>query len=874
MSEAAYGTTHPYVATSLDNLAILQRTTGNYEQARPLYERALKIREVALGPEHPDVAVSLNNLADLLHETGDYSGAKYLYERAIRINEKTRGTEPTKFAGVLDNLAKLLRDMGDYSSALLLHERGLKIREQSLGSEHPDVAISLNNLAEVKRMTGDYAGAAQLYERALKVKIKAVGEDHPDVAGGLDNLASTILALTADHEKAILLYQRALKIKEQSFGPDHPAVATTLNNIANMLFAERNYAAAQKHAERALRINESGLGQDHPDVAKNLVTVALLAWETGDVRQAAASFERAFRLTERHARQALSGLAERQRLAFLRTTEPYLDAYLSLPSTAVSHSMTYVAVLARKNLVFRLLAEERAVLTHTVDPTVRQLAERRTRLSQALAGLTFGTAGDVSSRRKRAEEIEREMEQVEAELSRSSASFRQEQTEAKADTAEVCQALPHGAALLDYVRYHRYTPRQGPQPGRWTDSYTVFVLRGGHCPEVQRFELGAAEPIDRAAKAFRQALAGGASETQLRPIAQALGALVLPSPVRATVASASTLLVAPDGPLALIPFALLPGEDGLAFLLETRVVATIPSGRDLLRIARKDELGKPAAGLVLVGNPDYGATVARAEDASAQSRSTSRAGCGLEAAAEFTPLLGTAEEVRAIASQASARLTGTAVRQAEGRAATEAWLSQQITGQRYVHLATHGYFAGEGCAPPTTPASRGVVVQARLNGEPSGPVGTNPLLLSGVALAGANRRAQAKTGADDGILTALEVTGLDLRGTDLVVLSACETGLGTQQTGQELLGLRWAFGMAGAKTLLTSLWKVPDEPTVRLMTKFYGYLWRSENDGGPLGKAAALRQAQLDVIKENRARFSGDSRPNDWGAWVLSGDWQ
>ncbi len=311
------------------------------------------------------------------------------------------------------------------------------------------------------------------------------------------------------------------------------------------------------------------------------------------------------------------------------------------------------------------------------------------------------------------------------------------------------------------------------------------------------------------------------------------------------------------------------------FLIETHQVATIPSGRDLLRLARKDELEKPAAGVVLVGNPDYGATVMVAQATGDSRRATVRAGCGLETGDTFSPLPGTGQEVAAIATTAARTLPQATVRRAEQQQATEAWLAEQITGQRYAHLATHGYFAGEKCAPPAGPASRGVKVQpVGLPDEPSGPVGTNPLLLAGIALAGANHRAQATSGADDGILTALEVTGLDLRGTELVALSACETGLGKVQTGQELLGLRWAFGMAGARSLLTSLWKVPDEPTVRLMTTFYGALWREAKDGGSLGKAAALRQAQLDLMKENRACYNGDSRPNDWAAWVLSGDWR
>lgn len=766
-----------------------------------------------------------------------------------------------------------LYQQGKYAQAIPLAKEALALCEQALGPSHPDVAQSLNNLAALLQAQGDYAGAKPLYERALKIHEQALGPSHPDVATSLDNLTG-LLRDTGDYAGTKPLYERALRISEQALGPTHPAVATSLDHLAGLLGDTGDYAGAKPLHERALRIREQALGPTHPDVAASLNNLAVLLGDTGDTQSAAGLLTRAVQITERNSQQGMIGMAERQKLAFLRTTAFYVAHYLSLPPEQVPPATAYATVLARKNLVFRVLAEERAALTRAGEPAVHDLVARRASLIAQLTQLVHGSGGNPTARREKAVAVERELEQVEAELSRQSAAFRAEQAEARAGASEVCAALPAETVLLDYFRYSRYTPRQGSQPGQRMDSYTAFVLRGGRCKEVMRVELGPAEPINQAAASFRQALTGGAEEGQLRSTAYALGDLLLPPDLRKPLADAKAVIVAPDGPLALVPFALLPGEAGHPFLIETHQVATIPSGRDLLRLVRKEKRESPAAGVVLVGNPDYGATVVVAQATGERSRAI-RAGCGLEAAEAFSPLPGTGQEVAAIAMTAARTLPQAAVRRAEQQQATEAWLAEQMTGQRYAHLATHGYFAGEKCAPPAGPSSRGVKVQpVGFQDEPSGPVGTNPLLLSGIALAGANHRAQATSGADDGILTALEVTGLDLRGTDLVVLSACETGLGTVQTGQELLGLRWAFGMAGARSLLTSLWKVPDEPTVTLMTKFYGYLWQDSQQGGQLSKAAALRQTQLDLMKENRARYNGDSRPNDWGAWVLSGDWR
>jgi len=161
-----------------NSLARLLRVQGDYAGARPLYERALAIRERALGPDHPDVANSLNNLATLLSDQGDYAEARPLYERALAIRERALGPDHPDVANSLNNLATLLRDQGDYAEARPLYERALAIRERALGPDHPDVANSLNNLATLLYNQGDYAEARPLYERALAIRERALGPDH------------------------------------------------------------------------------------------------------------------------------------------------------------------------------------------------------------------------------------------------------------------------------------------------------------------------------------------------------------------------------------------------------------------------------------------------------------------------------------------------------------------------------------------------------------------------------------------------------------------------------------------------------------------------------------------------------------------------
>ena len=443
---------------------------------------------------------------------------------------------------------------------------------------------------------------------------------------------------------------------------------------------------------------------------------------------------------------------------------------------------------------------------------------------------------------------------MESELSRTSSVFRQAQMEAIAGPGKVCAALPVDAALVDLFWYDQYvTPAApGTLPMR-IPHYVAFVIRGGACTDPVRVELGPASPIEQDVRRLRDTISRGTSEPPERELralyrkvlASRLKAKLFPPTLQKAIEGKPRLLIAPDGALALLPFGLLPGEEGHEFLLETRTISYVPSGRDLLRVAAS----RPTAPrLLAVGAPAFD----RAPIQVAQATSY-RAGCGsLED--PFAPLPGTAAEVRAITAvyqQTNPTRPATVL---EGTQATKAAFSEEASKASVLHLATHAYFAGEECVPAGL-----VSEQRRPGGEPSAFLGHNPLLLAGIALTGANDREKG-----DGILTALEVTALDLRGTDLVVLSACETGLGTLARGQELLGLRWAFAYAGVRSLVTSLWSVPDAETATLMIHFYTALWEKG-----LSAPAALRAAQLEMLKAARAR--GDSAPHAWGAFVASG---
>ena len=283
--EQQLGPLHPDTAQSLNRLAGLYKAQGQYEQAEPLYQRALAIREQQLGPLHPHTAQSLNNLAALYVRQGQYEQAEPLYQRALAIREQQLGPLHPDTAQSLNNLAALYKSQGQYEQAEPLYQRALAIYEQQLGPLHPDTAQSLNNLAVLYDSQGQYEQAEPLYQRALAICEQQLGPLHPHTAQSLNNLAA-LYASQGKYEQAEPLYQRALAIYEQQLGPLHPHTATNLNNLAVLYANQGQYEQAEPLYQRALAIREQQLGPLHPDTAQSLNNLAALYKSQGKYEQA------------------------------------------------------------------------------------------------------------------------------------------------------------------------------------------------------------------------------------------------------------------------------------------------------------------------------------------------------------------------------------------------------------------------------------------------------------------------------------------------------------------------------------------------------------------------------------------------------------
>ncbi len=296
--EKQFGSEHPHVATSLNNLAGLLESQGKYAEAEPLYRRSLEISEKQLGPEHPDVASSLNNLAGLLKSQGKSAEAEPLYRRSLEIREKQLGPQHPATGISYGNLAGVLKAQGKYDDAEPLWRKAVGIHENQLESEHPHVATGLNNLAELLRSQGKLAEAEPLYRRSLEIREQRLGPEHPDVANSLNNLAELLWSQGAFAE-AEPLYRRSLEISEKRLGSEHPYVAISLNNLAVSLVSQGKYAEAEPLYRHSLEISEKQLGLEHPNVTASLNNLAGLLKSQGKYVEAEPLYRRSLAICEK-----------------------------------------------------------------------------------------------------------------------------------------------------------------------------------------------------------------------------------------------------------------------------------------------------------------------------------------------------------------------------------------------------------------------------------------------------------------------------------------------------------------------------------------------------------------------------------------------
>ena len=827
ISREVRGARHVEVAASLNNLASVHEGLGEYQTARLLYEESFDIFREAFGKGHPRSALTLHNLANVLYILGDHAAARPLFEESVQRLREALGPRHLHVGGALNNLARVLEAQGDYSAARPLLEEAIDIARDALGPRHPTLPVFMSRLAGVLEADGDHASARAMLEESLAIQREALAPGHPDVALGLGALASMLRA-EGDYTGAEALYEESLEALRDTLGARHPHFAATLGHLGVLHGEQREYAAARALLEESLDILRETHGPEHPEVAKSLGHLASVLEAQGDIDAARSIRTEALAITEDRL-SLLDALSEREALAYLESTRGTLDSWLAVHDALEQPELAWTHTLRWKGTLSARQRDARAFATLDPDTAAARSALMDVRRDLARHAFAEVAPGEREAHREKLAALSTRAEQLERALLASSAEFRRTRALELATPSDLCAALPEDTALVDFLRIARGDGEAG---------YLAFAMSDG-CT-VHRVDLGLAQPIDDAVADWRAVLSapsalGSRIDTRGAALFERLWA-----PLAPVLDDTSRVLVIPDGSLAAVPFAALPQADG-RYLLEDFYTGYLDRANDLLLPGSEVE----ASGALILGGVDFDA--GGSDDEEDTDIRSALAPC-VEA---FDPLPGTVREAEDLARRWRRSRRKDPLVTLEGGQATEAAVSAALQGKAVAHLATHGFFAtSAGC-------------HSRLEG--TGGVGYDPMLLSGLAVAGANRPVDPFA-SEDGILTAREVASLDLSGTGLVVLSACETGIGEVRSGQGVLGLRRAFAISGVQTLVMTLWSVGDDEAATLMDGLYDRVVHRR----PLPAGEALREAQLEVLRDNREAL-GEARPGAWAAWVASG---
>lgn len=864
----ALGARDEFVSNLFDNLGVLNEQLGDYATSRDDFERSLEIRREVLPPGHPSIAAALFSLGMALTRLGEFDAARATCEQALAMQEKTLGLDHPEFAESLDRLAIVLASTGRPADARPLQERALAILERALGSDHSRVSQVRGDLASLLAGMGDVAEAKRLMEITVANQERVLGPGHADLGRSLNRLADVELQL-GDLAAAQRHLARARTILETVYGKSHPDVAASLDGLARLHRLQAEYAPAESLFRQALDIRRSRLGASHPLVAEELSGLAKVEWAQGKARPAFEDSLQAEAILRSQFGRALGGLSEREALDYEKVRSSGLDTALSilaskrardLPENAVERG--WMVVVRSRALVLDRMASVHRTAEGQDDPVAAGLLRDLVAATNRLAALVVRGPDPARPDRYLPElrQAGKEKEDLERRLADKSASFRRRLEQGDETFAALKRSLPRATALVAYVLYEGSEP--GKSPPAAVPAYLAFVLASG-IEHPLSIPIGGAEEIDRLVEDWRQVSASPSAylaldrerhERDLREIGGRLRSRLW-DPVARVLGDRAQVLVVPDGAVNLLNLATLPAGPDRFLVDDGPRFHYLSAERDLPDLGQTQSAR--GSGILLVGGPDFDTGhEAPPPTGGVRRYRGSAASCSDFGTMRFDPLPASIEEVDEIRSLLATRAAAsnpavsdvTALTAAE---AGEAAVKSVAPGHRILHLATHGFFVDDRCSSSLR----------------SGSAVDGPLLLSGLALAGANRRREASPESEDGILTSEEIATLDLRGVDWVVLSACESGIGRIQSGEGVLGLRRAFQVAGVRTLITSLWKVEDDVTREWMRHLYEGRLRD------LSTSEAVRDASVAVLNARRAKgLSTD--PFFWGAFVAAGDWR
>ena len=840
---------HPGYATSLSNLASYYCDLGEYNKAIEIGTMAMNLRKHTLGEKHLDYALSLSNLAGYYSNLGEYNKAVELGTQALNIRKQALGEKHPDYASSLNNLANYYYSLGDYNKAVELGTQALNIRKQTLGEKHPDYASSLGCLANYYSRLGNYNKAIELGRQALNIRKQTLGEKHPNYASSLGCLADYYSRL-GNYNKAIELGRQALNIRKQTLGEKHPNYATSLNNLANYYSGLGDYNKAVELGTMAMNIYKETLGEKHPDYASSLSNLASYNYQCHNYQEAYRLLSKSIRIQKHIVLSMFKEATSRTRQTFWNKNNAEFDFFLSFCLKAHDQErngeLYDYSALFTKGLLLNAETNARDVIFESGDTA---LVKQFDALQSVRIMLNKQYEKSIAERTLNCDSLENVAELMERELIKSSKAYGDFTRSLTITWKDVQNELADGDVTIEFV--------SSPFPDNDNDSvmYIALALKKGY-PEPKLIPL------------FEEKTLKELSNDNPND-AQQLFHLVW-SPLLSELEGTRNVYFSPSGALYNIGIENLPisteermsDRFNMYRLSSTRLLALHPhstSERKTALFGGLDyEMSPQDVASNNLKNAYHSEFIAQNRDASADFME--RGGFG---ALPFS-----LKEVKSASKLLEAN--GYECHLFEGKDGTEEAF-KSLSGKKVnvMHLSTHGAFVPKKEAKNTKQKNNFRFIQFD-DAAPQAQEEDQSLTRSFLVMAGGNMLKNYDSipeGIDDGILTAQEIAHTDLRSCDLVVLSACETALG-DITNEGVMGLQRGFKKAGANTILMSLWKVDDQASSLLLTKFYENLLSKK-----MPKIDALKKAQ-DYVRNYEIEVEGKkekifSDPKFWTSFIL-----
>lgn len=848
--EKMLGTEHPDYISSLDHLVFYNYVLGDYSSALEYGKKALSIKEKVFGEEHAEYLETLDYFGKCYYEMGNYYEGRDLEAKSLRIKKKLLGEEHADYATSLYNLSYCYYGLGDYNGAIDLGNKALKIRESLFGKDNEDYAMSLASLMIFNTAIGKHEEALRLGTEAQNILDKTWDKEGIDYANFLGTFSRTYHS-SGDYKNAIETGIEALRIMEMLMGKDNLSNTTILSNIAAAYYLAGDYNKAIEFESKSMDICRKSMSKEHPNYAINLHNLAGYYAKVENVPVLTSCITESKSLIVDFVCKNFANLTTRERnTLWQRFQNMFAKTFPEIAYTAPTDTLivnAYDGILFNKGLLLNSEIEMAKLLLESGD---EETVDTYKRLQQIRLMLNRLYEKPLAEQQANVDSIERVATRMERQLVKKSKIYGDYTRNLSISWRNVQQRLGKNDIAVEFVSFP------------YNEDSTIYVA----------YVLDAKMSVPQMVTLFEEKQLIGIPVDK-RYTTNSVGELVW-GQLKTYLSKAENVYFAPSGELYNIAIESLPDLENPLILMSDRWnFYRLSSTRELAVMKDKKKI-KDAA---LYGGLMYDTNIAQMEADSRKYRKSDQWDMAftrtvdelnLRSGVKYLPA--TKTEVEHIdSSMKQASINSSLFTDDDG---TEASF-KNLSGKKMniLHIATHGFYWSEQEALMKDHLS--FLMQSE---EKPRLVEDKSMTRSGLLLSGANNAMKGKElpeNVEDGILTAQEISLLDLRELELVVLSACQTGLG-KITGEGVFGLQRGFKKAGANTILMSLWEVPDTPTQLLMTRFYENLLINKNPKTrkPFTKLEALKDAQQYVRNYEENDGGGIKpyeNPENWAAFIL-----